>query len=131
MNPIVHFEMPAEDRIRMAEFYQKSFGWKTQMLGPDMMDYTLVTTTETDTKGMIKEPGRINGGFYMKKNMPLEHPTVVIEVYDLQESMEKVADAGGRVLGAPTEIPGYGTYVSFLDTEGNRVSMIQPVDAMK
>ena len=33
MNPVVHFEMPAEDRKRMAEFYTKVFGWKTEQLG--------------------------------------------------------------------------------------------------
>jgi predicted enzyme related to lactoylglutathione lyase len=35
MDPVVHFEMPAEDRKRMADFYTKAFGWQTQMLGPD------------------------------------------------------------------------------------------------
>ena len=30
MNPVVHFEMPAEDKNRMADFYTKAFGWKTQ-----------------------------------------------------------------------------------------------------
>jgi len=40
--------------------------------------------------------------------------------------MKKVTEAGGQVLGEPMEIPGYGLYVSFFDTEGNRVSMMQP-----
>jgi predicted enzyme related to lactoylglutathione lyase len=31
------------------------------------------------------------------------------------------------VLGEPMEIPGVGQYVSFIDTEGNRVSMLQPI----
>jgi predicted enzyme related to lactoylglutathione lyase len=31
------------------------------------------------------------------------------------------------VLGEPMDIPGIGLYVSFFDTEGNRVGMIQPV----
>jgi uncharacterized protein len=31
MNPVVHFEMPAEEKSRMADFYTKAFGWKTQM----------------------------------------------------------------------------------------------------
>lgn len=44
--------------------------------------------------------------------------------------MKKVADAGGKVLGGPMEIPGVGKYVSFLDTEGNRVSMLQPTPRM-
>ena len=33
MNPVVHFEMPAEDRNRMAKFYAGVFGWRTEMLG--------------------------------------------------------------------------------------------------
>ena len=30
-------------------------------------------------------------------------------------------------LGEPADIPGVGRYVAFTDTEGNRVSMLQPV----
>jgi predicted enzyme related to lactoylglutathione lyase len=40
--------------------------------------------------------------------------------------MKKVAGAGGEVPGEPLEIRGIGQYVSFFDTEGNRVSMLQP-----
>ena len=36
MNPVVHFEMPYDDRERMATFYQSAFGWQTQMLGQEM-----------------------------------------------------------------------------------------------
>ena len=45
--------------------------------------------------------------------------------------MRKITEAGGKVLGEPTEIPGYGLYVSFFDTEGNRVSMMEPTAEMK
>jgi predicted enzyme related to lactoylglutathione lyase len=31
------------------------------------------------------------------------------------------------VLGEPMLIPGVGQYVSFMDSEGNRVSMLQPL----
>ena len=31
------------------------------------------------------------------------------------------------MLGEPMEIPCVGSYVSFLDPEGNRVSMLQPI----
>jgi predicted enzyme related to lactoylglutathione lyase len=128
MNSVVHFEMPAEDKRRMADFYTKAFGWKTQMLGPEMNDYVLVTTTESDEKtGHPKRPGAINGGFYKKSaDMPAQYPSVVIAVRDIQEAMKKVAKAGGKILGEPMEIPGYGQYVSFFDTEGNRVAMMQP-----
>lgn len=34
--------------------------------------------------------------------------------------------AGGQVLADPMTIPGVGAYVPFMDTEGNRLSMLQP-----
>jgi predicted enzyme related to lactoylglutathione lyase len=127
MNPVVHFEMPAEDGKRMADFYTKAFGWRTRQLGPEMGDYILVTTTETDEKGFPREPGRINGGFFLKTpGLPAQHPSVVIAVDDIKKSMKKVADAGGTVMGEPMEIPGIGLFVSFTDTEGNMAGMLQP-----
>jgi len=125
MNPVVHFELPAEDRNRMADFYSSVFDWQTQMLGEEMGNYVLVSTTEADADGRPKNPGAINGGFYAKlSDNPA--PSVVISVDDVKAHSKKVADAGGKVLGEPAEIPGIGWYVSFIDTEGNRLSMLQP-----
>lgn len=130
MNPVVHFEMPAEDRKRMAAFYTDAFGWHTQPLGEEMGNYVMATTTESDENGP-KNPGAINGGFYPKKeDWPAQYPSIVIAVDEIKESMKKVAEAGGKVLGEPMEIPGVGKYVSFFDTEGNRVSMLQPAPRM-
>ena len=127
MNSVVHFEMPYDDRERMAKFYQNTFGWQTRMLGEEMGNYVLATTTESDD-GRPKKPGAINGGFFPKgPDWPAQHPSVVIAVDDIEAAMKKVADAGGKVLGEPMEIPGVGQYVSFFDTEGNRVSMLQPL----
>lgn len=127
MNPVVHFEMPYDDRQRMAAFYQSAFGWQTQMLGAEMGNYVVAHTTET-VDGMVSTPGTINGGFYERKaDWPAQHPSVVIAVDDIRAAMRQVAAAGGEVLGEPMEIPGIGHYVSFMDTEGNRVSMLQPL----
>ena len=127
MDPVVHFEMPFDNRARMAKFYESAFGWQTQMLGEDMDNYVLATTTETDQSGP-KKPGAINGGFFPKKpDWPAQHPSVVIAVDNVEESIKRVIEAGGKVLGEPMEIPGVGRYVSFIDTEGNRVSMLQPI----
>jgi predicted enzyme related to lactoylglutathione lyase len=126
MNPVVHFEIPAEDRKRIANFYTKVFGWKTQQLGEDMGNYVLVTTTDSDENGP-KKPGAINGGFFQKTDdKPAQYPSVVIAVEDIKEHMMNVEKSGGKVLGEPLDIPGVGLYVSFFDTEGNRVGMIQP-----
>ena len=127
MHPVVHFEMPYADRERMAQFYESAFGWQTQLLGEDMGHYVLATTTETDEQGP-KTPGAINGGFFPKKpDWPAQHPSIVIAVDNIKDAVGRVTEAGGEVLGEPMEIPGVGHYVSFIDTEGNRVSMLQPI----
>ncbi len=127
MDSVVHFEMPYENRERMAKFYQSAFGWQTQMLGDEMSNYVVATTTETNDAGPTK-PGAINGGFYGKMaDRPMQYPSVVIAVDDVKRSTQKVVAAGGKVLGEPMEIPGVGQYVSFVDPEGNRVSMLQPM----
>jgi predicted enzyme related to lactoylglutathione lyase len=127
MNSVVHFEMPYENPERLVKFYTQAFGWRMQKLGKEMGDYVTAATTETDETNMIKKPGAINGGFFPKKpDCPAQHPSVVIAVDDIKKAMKKVVDAGGKVLGEPMEIPSIGQYVSFTDTEGNRVSMLQP-----
>ena len=128
MDPVVHFEMPYDNRERFARFYQSAFGWKLQMLGEDMGNYVLATTAERDLMPEGKaHRGAINGGFFPRSaDMPGQHPSVVIGVQDIQASMKKVNAAGGEVLGTPMQIPGVGQYVAFYDTERNRLSMLQP-----
>lgn len=131
MNPVVHFEMPYDDRDRMAAFYEQAFGWKTHKFGPDMGNYVVAHTTETDEENMVKEPGRINGGFSARGDGN-QFPSIVIQVNDIRAAMQKVREAGGRIVGGhaeegePDEIPGIGLYIGYVDTEGNRGSLLQP-----
>jgi uncharacterized protein len=125
MDPVVHFELPAEDRERMAAFYSTVFGWATEMLGAEMGNYTVVTTTET-VDGRATTPGAINGGFFLRTDdANSQAPSVVIAVENLEASSRAVVEAGGKVTD-PQKIPGVGLYASFHDTEGNRMSMLQP-----
>ncbi len=131
MNPVVHFEVPAEDKDRMVDFYTKVFGWEVQRLGPEMGNYIIVTTTEAGEGGRPKNPGAINGGIF-EKSKDNQHPSVVIAVDDIREAMTKVEESGGKIIGGgykagePDDIPGVGLYIAFTDTEGNRLSMLQP-----
>ncbi len=127
-SPVVHFEMPYENHERLTQFYSNAFGWEMNKMGSEMGDYVTASTTETDENRMVKTPGTINGGFYPKQpNVPNE-PSVVIAVDDIHEAMNKIKNAGGKILGEPMEIPGIGHYVSFHDTEGNRASILQPMN---
>lgn len=126
MDPVVHFEMPYENSKRLMKFYNQAFGWQMQQLGKDMGEYVVASTTETDENMMVKRPGAINGGFFPKTPEMPQIPSVVIAVEDIKVAMKKVTEGGGVILGEPMEIPGIGQYVSFTDTEGNRVGMLQP-----
>ncbi len=133
MNPVVHFEMPAKDKKRVANFYSNVFGWQMNPLGQEMGNYLLAGTTEVDENNMPKKPGAINGGFFdYKEETGFNMPNLVISVDNLEEAMKKVEEAGGKVLGGSKglgtidDIPGIGRYVSFEDSEGNHVGMLQP-----
>lgn len=133
-NPVVHFELPVDDRQRAADFYKNAFGWDAHMLGEEFGGYTTVMTTETDEQTQRPTtPGAINGGFYNRKDVGEgAAPSIVIAVDDINEAMEQVKKAGGTVLGGsqgegkPDDIPGVGLYISILDSEGNRVGILQP-----
>lgn len=127
MDPVVHFEMPAKDKSRVSKFYSEVFGWQMQQLGAEMGNYILAGTTPVDENQMAINPGVINGGFFEYKDEPgYTVPHIVVQVENLEESMEKVKKSGGQVNGEPMDIPRIGRYVSFTDSEGNGVGMLQP-----
>lgn len=127
-NPVVHFEMPYEDAKRVTDFYKTVFGWDMNAMGEEMGNYVIAQTADTDKDGMVQTPGTINGGFYALSSSPQsKEPSVIISVKDIQQAMTGIKQAGGKVnQEEPMEIPGIGLYISFKDTEGNRVGVLQP-----
>lgn len=126
-SPVVHFEMPAKDKKRASDFYSKVFGWNMNLTGEDMGNYLLAQTTDTDEQGMPKNPGAINGGFFdYKDETGFREPHLVISVEDIDEAIKAVGEAGGKIQGEKMDIPGVGTYISFMDTEDNLVGILQP-----
>lgn len=126
-SPVVHFEMPAKDKARVSKFYTDVFGWQMMQLGSEMGDYILAGTTPVDENQMAINPGAINGGFFEYKDKDgFNSPHVVIQVENLDESIENVKKSGGQIISEKMDIPGIGTYVSFKDSEENNVGMLQP-----
>jgi len=89
----------------------------------------LVTTAVADASPGAPA-GAIGGGLYAQpaEGTP-QHPSVVIAVEDIHAAMARASRAGAQVLGEPMAIPGVGSYVAFIDTEGNRLGMLQPLPA--
>jgi uncharacterized protein len=111
-NPVVHFEIPANDCHRAEKFYESVFDWDIKYL-PEW-DYWSVVTA--DKKG----PG-INGGM-MKKKHPQQPFMAYISVDDVQKYLDLVVKAGGAVALPRTPL-GTGALGAFKDTEGNIVGL--------
>jgi len=124
MDPVVHFEVPADDTERAKAFYTTCFGWNAVSMPG--MGYTLFHTTKTDEQGMVGTPGNINGGMF-QRHEKVDRVVFTVAVEDLEASLRKVQDAGGAVVMGKDEVPGVG-YVAYVkDTEGNLVGLIQPL----
>lgn len=120
MNPIVHFEIPADDDLRAKAFYEKVFGWKTEKYDMPKGDiYWMVYTTEFDANHMSKIPGAINGGL-MKRHDPKQSFMNYIHVESIDKMLKQIEANGGKIIIPKQEIdPNMGWMALFQDTEGN------------
>lgn len=130
-NPIVHFEIPADDVNRAMDFYKKTFGWEFNKFDMPANSstggepYYGVITSEVDEKKMPTQPGTINGGL-MKRANENHVLTNYIQVESIEEALEQVKANGGKVVMPKTEIsPGMGWISMFMDTEGNMMGLHQ------
>jgi len=115
--------MPYEDADRVAKFYSDAFGWRMINTGGTTHYYIAALTTDSDEFESVTKSA-INGGFSPKG--PYSDSTVlVVSVKDIQKAIHDTTVAGGKVLGEPLDIPQVGKMVSILDTEGNKLSLLQ------
>jgi predicted enzyme related to lactoylglutathione lyase len=113
----VHFEILADDPQKVGAFYEAALGWTIAAWEGGEEPYWLVTTGPDDVPG-------INGGI-----MQRSFPQAVIntaEVESLQEVLDKVEAAGGKVVQGPMDIPGVGRHAYCSDPEGNLFGLMQP-----
>ena len=115
MGRVVHFEITADDVARACKFYE-IFDWKITNSGMPGMEYWLAETG----KG---EPG-VDGAI-MPRSYNKQPVINTIGVDDLDAMIEKVKAAGGKIAGDKQTIPGVGDFIYVLDTEGNKVGMLQ------
>jgi predicted enzyme related to lactoylglutathione lyase len=121
MSRVVHFEIPAKDPGKAAEFYGSVFGWKIERWGE--VPYWLITT------GKAPEPG-IDGAI-APKGMRISETTNTISVPDLDEYLKKVVGAGGKVAAPKAEVMGIGWLAYCTDPEGNLFGLMQMSPAAK
>ena len=115
-NPIVHFEIPADNPKKLVDFYSHLFGWKIEAM-PGAGDYWTVTTADA-------EAGSVNGGI-LKRSVPTQAALNYIKVDDIDDHCKKVEGRGGRLVHQKQPIPGTGWFAIAADPEGNLFGLFQ------
>jgi predicted enzyme related to lactoylglutathione lyase len=116
MSRVIHFELPADNPERAAEFYKKVFGWNFQKWeGPQ--EYWLVST------GPDNKPG-INGGL-LRREQPGAGTCNTIDVPSVDQAVASITKHGGKNVVPKMAIPGIGFCAYCSDTEGNVFGLLQ------
>jgi hypothetical protein len=121
-DPIVHFELPADNLERAQAFYKNTFGWVVQPM-PEF-EYTMLGTAPSNEQGTPTQPGMINGGMG-KRGGPLSAPVVTILVGSIDAALQNVVKNGGQVKQARQPIGEMGFTAYFSDPEGNVVGLFE------
>jgi predicted enzyme related to lactoylglutathione lyase len=111
-HPIVHVELSAKDPKAAGKFYETLFGWKIDV--SEEMNYVSFET----------EPDR--GGGFNDVNMEMTEAGDVIpyvSTEDIEASLTKAEELGGKTAVPKTEIPGVGWFAIFVDPTGNKIGL--------
>ncbi|PRY01770.1 VOC family protein [Allonocardiopsis opalescens] len=121
-DPVVNFELPADDVERARGFYREAFGWEITAF-PEM-DYTMLGTSPVDENGAPTQPGAINGGM-VKRESASDVPMIVIRVGDIAAALEKVERLGGKAINPAKAVGNMGFSATCADSEGNVIGLWQ------
>ena len=119
-NAISWFEIPATDLARATRFYEAIFGISLAPL--DMENVKMRMFPIDDIQGV--GGALIDSGGFHKPSLT-DGPLIYLNGNpDLQKVLDKVEDAGGKIMVPKTEIsPEYGYMAVIIDTEGNRIGL--------
>ena len=116
---MVHFDNNARDQAKITEFYSSLFGWSVNADNP--MNYGMASTKDGELG--------IDGGIYQQQG-PEDAPgiRIYVQVDDAEAYLAKAQALGATVVVPAMEVPGAGIKIGqFLDPEGNRFGLVQPL----
>jgi predicted enzyme related to lactoylglutathione lyase len=109
-NEIIHVEVTGKDGPSLQRFYGDVFGWK-------------LDTDNPGGYGLLRQ-GALTAGIGPAQNGGDGHVTFYIHADDPQATLQKVEDAGGRVVMPLTEVAPETTIALFVDPEGHLVGLM-------
>ena len=108
-NKVVHFEIPSDNPEKTIAFFQTVFGWNFQKFGTE--DYCLAVTGDENSSG-------INGAL-MKKKDPRQPVVNTILVESIDDYVQKIESAAGKIVVAKMPVPNVGYLAYFMDPDNN------------
>ena len=120
-NAISWFEIGTTDLDRATKFYETIFG--VSLIPMDLPNIKMrmfpINNMQTGIGGALVD----SGGFH--KPSATDGPLIYLNGNpDVQNILDKVEAAGGKIMVPKTEIsPEYGYMAVILDTEGNRIGL--------
>jgi len=129
MSRPIHFDVSAKDPQKFVSFYEAVFGWKFDKT-PMPMDYWLITTGPKETPGIDGglsqgEPKTEPRPREVKGQSVLAGVVLTLDANDLDATLAKVTENGGKVKQPRGPIPGVGWYAAFVDPTGNAFGLMQ------
>lgn len=121
-NPVVHFEIYADDPDKLRQFYTDMFDWTIEPV-PDM-DYAYIKTIDVDEQGMPMQAGGINGGLLKR---PAEYTgrgwMNYVSVDSIDAAIERAQKLGAKVMKGKMPVPGMGWFAMLTDPQGNMFAL--------
>lgn len=116
-NQIIYVEYQAADLEKTKAFFEQVFGWTFTDYGPDYTSFT---------------DGRVAGGFFRSEkraSLASGSALVVIQHPQLEETLKRVVDHGGKITQEIFSYPG-GRRFHFTEPSGNELSVCADEGAM-
>jgi uncharacterized protein len=111
---VVHVEIVSTDPSAAGKFYGDLFDWGTQQTGPETNNYVMWDSGENTGGGFPQTDGQLyNAGDTL----------VYIGVEDIEATLARAEELGGKTLVPKSEIPGMGWFAILGDTTGGRIGL--------
>ena len=111
-DPVTNFEVNSSDPAKARRFYSAVLGWKMNEV--PQTNYTFVDT-DASGKGIGGGIGPLRG--------PKPFVTFYVVVRDLNATLKKATDAGGKVVFPATKVGPTTTIALFSDPDGNVIGL--------
>ena len=113
-HPIVHIEISTTDLKKAEKFYSQLFNWK-------------ITGWEGSSDYLMFETGKEPGGGIQKvdKVNPGDGVLIYVMVDDIEKTLSKAKELGGKIVKEKTEIPNVGWFGLLSDLDGNTIGIFK------